>query len=390
MVGNSLVLNNNLLPPWTESDRLAALRNYRVLDTSPEPEFDALVQLAARSCLAPIALISLIDERRQWFKAEVGLGLRETPLDRSICLSAMLQPGLTIVPNLAEDPRFAINPLVRDDPHLRFYAGAVLKTPENLPLGALCVLDYVPRGLTEDQAFTLTTLAQQVISQMELRRAIAERDDALEASRRIEQRQALLVRELHHRVKNTLATVQALVGASSRSAESFEEFYHSFSNRITSLAKTHNLLTDDYWQTAPLQELALNELRPFAESGKPRFMLMGPPVELSADLAVPIGMALHELTTNAVKYGALSVPGGEVCIKWDVADVNGERRLRLEWVEKGGPPVRRAQQEGFGSTLLRRVLPMQIGADVCIDFATEGLKFELQASLVERRLVPSY
>jgi GAF domain-containing protein len=94
------VLNNKMQPAWTESDRLAALRGYRVLDTPPEPVFDDLVQLAARACQAPVALISLIDERRQWFKAEVGLGVRETPLDRSICLSAMVQPGLTIVPDL--------------------------------------------------------------------------------------------------------------------------------------------------------------------------------------------------------------------------------------------------------------------------------------------------
>ena len=171
------MLNEQLLLTWTESDRLAALRSYRVLDTPPEPAFDDLVQLAAQCCQAPIALISLIDERRQWFKAEVGLGVRETPLDRSICLSAMLQPGLTIVPDLIEDPRFASNPLVTGEPHLRFYAGAVLRTPDGVPLGALCVLDHVPRDLTEEQASTLTLLARQVMSQFELRRAIAERDE---------------------------------------------------------------------------------------------------------------------------------------------------------------------------------------------------------------------
>jgi GAF domain-containing protein len=181
------VLNNKLLPVWKENDRLAALRSYRVLDTSPEPAFDDLVRLAARACQTPMALISLIDERRQWFKAEVGLGVRETPLDRSICLSAMLLPGLTIVPDLTEAPRFARNPLVTGEPHLRFYAGAVLRTPDGVPLGALCVLDCVPRDLTEEQASTLTALARQVMSQLELRRALAERDEKLEASHRIEE-----------------------------------------------------------------------------------------------------------------------------------------------------------------------------------------------------------
>jgi two-component sensor histidine kinase len=377
-------------PALTESERLAALRSYRVLDTPPEPEFDDLVQLAARACQTPVALISLIDERRQWFKAQVGLGVRETPLDRSICLSAMLLPGLTIVPDLTEDPRFVGNPLVAGEPHLRFYAGAVLRTPDGVPLGALCVLDHMPRDLTQEQASTLTMLARQVMSQLELRRAIAERDDVLEANRTFEQRQSLLVRELHHRVKNTLATVQALVGATRRSTGSFDAFYRSFSNRITSLAKTHTLLTEDYWQTAPLREIALGELKPFAESRQPRFMLIGPPVELSADLAVPVGMALHELTTNAICHGALSVPDGHVEVRWSVDEVEGVRKLHLEWRERGGPPVGEPQHQGFGTTLLQRVLPMQCKAEVEVQYDPEGLRFRMQAPLIEERLVPTY
>jgi two-component sensor histidine kinase len=384
------VVNNKMQPALTESERLAALRSYRVLDTPPEPEFDDLVQLAARACQTPVALISLIDERRQWFKSQVGLGVRETPLDRSICLSAMLLPGLTIVPDLTEDPRFVGNPLVTGEPHLRFYAGAVLRTPDGVPLGALCVLDHMPRDITQEQASTLTMLARQVMSQLELRRAIAERDDVLEANRTFEQRQSLLVRELHHRVKNTLATVQALVGATRRSTGSFDAFYRSFSNRITSLAKTHNLLTEDYWQTAPLREIALNELKPFAESRQPRFMLIGPPVELSADLAVPVGMALHELTTNAIWHGALSVPGGHVEVRWSVDEVEGVRKLHLEWRERGGPPVGEPQHQGFGTTLLQRVLPMQCKAEVEVQYDPEGLRFRMDAPLVEQRLVPTY
>jgi two-component sensor histidine kinase len=390
VLGNSLVSSDNWLPTPNERDRLSALRSYRVLDTPPEPEFDALVQLAARVCRAPVAWISLIDDRRQWFKAEVGLGIRETPLDRSICLNAMLRPGLTVVPDLTQDSQFAANPLVTGEPHLRFYAGTVLRTPEGLPLGALCVLDHVPRELTEDQAFTLTTLAQQVMSQLNLRRSIAERDDVLEASRKVEERQTLLVRELHHRVKNTLAMVQALVGATGRSSGSFDEFYRSFSDRITSLARTHGLLTEDYWQTAPLREIALNELKPFAESRQPRFMLLGPPVELSADLAVPVGMALHELTTNAVRYGALSVPEGYVELRWGVGEVERVRKLHLEWTEHGGPPVNQPRHRGFGSTLLQRVLPMQCNAEVEVSYDKAGLRFRLDAPLVEQRLVPAY
>lgn len=384
------MLNDKLAPHWNEGDRLAALRSYRILDTPPEPEFDGLVHLAARNCRAPVAMISLIDERRQWFKAEVGLGVRETPLDCSICLTAMLEPGTMIVPNLSEDPRFAHNALVAGEPRLRFYAGAGLRTPDGYPLGALCVLDYAPRDLTEDQTATLRLLAQQVMSQLNLRRAIAERDERLEVASRIEKRQSLLVRELHHRVKNTLATVQALVGATGRSAGSFEEFYRSFANRITSLAKTHNLLTEGYWQTAPLREIVLNELRPFTESRVPRFMLIGPPLELAAELAVPVGMALHELTSNAVRHGALSVPAGYIHVRWNVVETNTGRTLHLEWREFGGPPVSQPQHQGFGSTLLQRVLPMQCNADVEILYDVQGVQFQMDAPLVEQRLVPGY
>lgn len=161
-----------------------ALKSYHVLDTPPEPEFDDLAQVAARVCQTPIAAINLIADQRPWFKAEIGLGGREMPLDVSICAKVILQPGLCIIPDLAKDPRFDCNPLVTGKHGLRFYAGALLETSEGLPIGTLCILDYVPRNLMDDQVFVLQTLARQVMSQLELRRAVADRDQALAGSRR--------------------------------------------------------------------------------------------------------------------------------------------------------------------------------------------------------------
>jgi GAF domain-containing protein len=211
-VEGRVVVENNEKPNWEESDRLAALRRYDVLDTPPEPAFDSLVRLAAHVCGTPLAAINLLDDRRQWFKAEVGWGLRETALKVAICAKAILQPGLFIVPDATKDPRFASNPLVTGRPHVRFYAGALLETPAGLPLGTLCVLDHQPRELNQHQQAALTTLAAQVMSQLELRRIITERDQALAARRKAEERQSLLIRELHHRVRNALATVEALLG----------------------------------------------------------------------------------------------------------------------------------------------------------------------------------
>jgi PAS domain S-box-containing protein len=205
-----------------------------------------------------------------------------------------------------------------------------------------------------------------------------------------QERQGLLIRELHHRVKNTLATVQALVGSTARSTTTVDEFYHAFSDRIVSLAKTHSLLTEDYWQMASLREILENELGPYDEDGGDRIRLSGPPLELSADLAVPTGMAIHELTTNAVKHGALSVPDGRVEVAWEVNALESGRKLHLEWVERDGPPVAEPTRRGFGSTLLQRVLTAQVQATIDIDYQPTGLRFTMDAPLVEHRHVPQY
>jgi two-component sensor histidine kinase len=223
-----------------------------------------------------------------------------------------------------------------------------------------------------------------------LRRVIAERDAMLEGSRRAEQRQALLVRELHHRIRNTLALVQSLLGSTARSSKSIEAFYAAFSARIASLAKTQTMLTEDYWQTASLRAMLEQELQPFIEEGPGRVVLQGPAIDLSADLAVPVGMALHELTSNAVRHGSLSVPEGRVEVAWSLGQVDGKRMLHLEWTERDGPPVQTPQQRGFGSTLLDRVLAMQANAKVQITFDTAGLTFRMDAPLIKHRLVPKY
>ena len=209
---------------WSEAERIAALKSYDILDTPPEPDFDDLLQLVAQICEAPRAAISLIDADRQWFKSEIGLAMRETPLDVSICSDIVLKPGLTVVQDATKDPRFVSHPLVTGPPHIRFYAGVLLETSEGVALGTLCVLDDDVRELTEPQAFALRTLAHQVMALLELRRAVAQRDQALAARERAEEGKKLLTRELHHRVKNTLATVQAVAGSTARSAAGIEQF----------------------------------------------------------------------------------------------------------------------------------------------------------------------
>lgn len=156
--------------PKNEVHRLKVLWQYDVLDTVPEEVFDDLTDLAAHICEAPIALISLVDEDRQWFKSRVGLTVGETSRDISFCAHAILKSDLLIVPDATKDPRFKNNPLVTGKDRIRFYAGAPLVTPDGYALGTLCVLDKKPRQLRAEQQQALRVLAHHVVSQLELRR----------------------------------------------------------------------------------------------------------------------------------------------------------------------------------------------------------------------------
>lgn len=176
------------LPP-DETQRLAALRGYEVLDTPAEAAFDDLTELAAYICEAPIALISLVDEDRQWFKSRLGLTAEQTPREVSFCAHAILQSDMLIVPDAAGDPRFAANPLVTAEPKIRFYAGAPLLTPEGHALGTLCVIDRVPRQMREDHQRALRVLARHVMAQLELRKR--QREARVLRAQRVEMIEAL-------------------------------------------------------------------------------------------------------------------------------------------------------------------------------------------------------
>jgi two-component system, cell cycle sensor histidine kinase and response regulator CckA len=164
-----------------EARRLKVLWQYEILDTVPEAVFDDLTELAARICEAPVALISLIDEDRQWFKSKVGVTLTETSRDISFCAHAIKQTDLFIIPDATQDLRFANNPLVISDPKIRFYAGAPLITPDGHALGTLCVIDKVPRELRLEQQQALRVLARHVMTQLELRRHAKELNEAHQA-----------------------------------------------------------------------------------------------------------------------------------------------------------------------------------------------------------------
>lgn len=154
-----------------ESRRLACLRKYAILDTPPEEEFDDLASVAALVCGTPIALVSLIDESRQWFKAKIGVDIVETPRSVAMCDYAICSPReVMVVPDASVDPRFSSNPFVTGEAHVRFYAGAPLVTPDGYPLGTLCAIDRRPGSMTNPQVQALAVLARQVIARLETKR----------------------------------------------------------------------------------------------------------------------------------------------------------------------------------------------------------------------------
>ncbi len=191
------------------------------------------------------------------------------------------------------------------------------------------------------------------------------------------ERQALLIGELHHRVKNTLATVQSVMTFTLRTSDSMEAFQQGMTGRLASLARSHTLLTDNEWDGADLEQIIRAELEPY-DDGK-RLTLDGTIFHLPVSVAVPFAMAVHELTTNAVKYGALSVPNGRLSVGWTTEPTESGTRLHLEWTESDGPPVTPPTRRGFGSTLLERVLAGQLGGTVDANYPPEGACVRIKA-----------
>jgi len=194
--------------PANEKRRLEVLRGYEILDTEPERAFDDLTLIASYICQTPIALISLIDADRQWFKSKVGVSVTETSRDVAFCASAILQSDLFIVPDAAtQDERFANNPLVISEPGIRFYAGAAL-IADGQALGTLCVIDRVPRTLAPEQLEALRALSRQAQAQLDLRRNLKKLGESLAARDRAENEKERTLREL----KAALANVRTLEG----------------------------------------------------------------------------------------------------------------------------------------------------------------------------------
>jgi two-component sensor histidine kinase len=367
-----------------EGYRLDALRRYGILDTPRESDFDEVVKVASAICGTPISVINLIDEGRQWFKAEVGLGVRETPLDSSICAHAILQPGLFIVPDTTLDRRFADNPLVTGDPHLRFYAGALLETPEGFPLGTVCVLDYKPRELDDTQKAFLRLMASQVMKLLDLRRiAVVEHAARIKAEELVKENQTLM-REGDHRLMNSLQLVQSLLALQSRSTSS-EEVRTQLDlagNRVIAIATVHKQLH----LTGSMEEVDIAEfLRRLCESLKYTAPAQIAAIKVTADsarfrsdVASGMGLLVAELVTNSFKYAYAVGESGNIAV--DFKQDSGGWCLQVSDEGRGLPEgFDIDQSKGFGLQVVKAFV-RRLDAKMTVSSRDGRTEFEIRGS----------
>jgi two-component sensor histidine kinase len=350
-----------------QADRLQALYSYGVLDTPREEEFDDIVDLVSRIVEAPVAVINLIDADRQWFKAEVGLGVRSTPLETSLCSHIILDNDFVEIPDTLADPRMCDNPLCTGDGGFRFYAGALLKTAEGLPIGTLCVLDHKPRTLTDLQRDTIRTLAQRVMRELELRRAL--------------KRQDVLRREVDHRVKNSLASVAAIISlqASRSELETTRDALNAVLTRLGALESLHEELHQDgagvTVDVSRLVERAVARLRQLVPPGI-EILVDIDPFDVESEVANAIALTVNEFVTNSAKHGLSDGNGGTIRIEGRSRSDGFTITCRDNGRGDSEAIARIHASDGLGTRVIR-ALAASIGARINWSPANPGIALEM-------------
>ena len=351
--------------PHTETARIGELRSYAILDTEPEADFDDLVSLLSRLLNVPVALVSLVDTDRQWFKARYGFGSDQTPLEQSICSHAILGTDLFEIEDTQRDPRTADNPLCCGAlAEMRFYAGMPLVSPAGYVLGSLCVLDTRPRRLTDLERETLRVMGKQVMRQLDLRRTIAN--------------EAVLRDEIDHRVKNSLQTVSSLVRIYRSRASNQEavEVLDAVQRRIAAVADLHEALYKSDRNDGVLLDGYLARVVDLLHSQAPDGVQVEArvhPIMADPEAAQALAMIISEFAANSFKHAFSDGKTGRVMIHLD-EDQGG---LRLVCEDTGGATTASVEaSSGIGHKLMEAAAA-QLGGVLEIAPGPEGYRLTL-------------
>ena len=282
--------------PPTEAERLAAVRRYDILDSPPDGAFDRITALAARRMKVPIAIISIVDEDRIWFKSHHGLPVEQIDREPGLCASAILGDTPYLIEDARNDPRSLANPLVAGEFGLRFYAAVPLRTSDGHNLGTLCVIDKDPRPIEQEQIEDLKDLASIVMDQLEL--GLAARQAVGEAN--------LMAKEIDHRVMNSLQFVSSLLAMQSRSPDVGDAAAHlqMAANRVSAVAQVHRHFYADTAQEVSCVAYLQRLCDDLATILGREIVVDGDEAMVPATSIQPIGLIINELVTNAAKHGA--------------------------------------------------------------------------------------
>lgn len=293
--------------PSKEDQRMAAVRRYDILDSPPDGAFDRITALAARRLKVPIAIISIVDEDRIWFKSHHGLPIRQIDREPGLCASAIMADTPYLIEDARKDPRSLANPLVAGDFGLQFYAAVPLTTNDGHSLGTLCVIDKEPRSIDDDQIEDLKDLASIVMDQLELR---------LSSLNAIE-RANLLAREIDHRVMNSLQFVSSLLKMNSRSADAGDGAIHLqlAANRVASVAQVHRHFYADTGNESSCIEFLRRLCSDLGSILEREIAVEGDEGMVPASSIQAIGLITNELVTNAAKYGS-----GKIDVAFRITD----------------------------------------------------------------------
>jgi len=470
-----------------ERRRLRTLREYRIMDSGPEAAFDRVTKLVADLFDAPIALVSFVDDCRQWFKSAHGLDLAEIPRDVGFCRHVIADDRPLVVPDATRDPRFRDNPLVTGDACIRFYAGVPLRAYNGAVLGALSIMDRKTRPpLGARELERLEDFAAIIMAEAELRRTAVERDEAryileraldfssiaiwqlhvnddamhwrgavaelwgadyeaalasldgvferihpddrplvraaldeaidngtpyasefrvvhpergvrwlagradwdvrrdeailtginvdITEQKSRQENANLLMRELHHRMRNLFATVGAIISLTRHSARDVDDYVERISSRLDALNRAQNVLLGANFMTGSMHAL-MREV----EAAFPRVRWSGPDLLLPENALVAMALLFNELATNAAKHGALSAEEGEVEVHWSHdPDESDDRQFRLTWKESGAPGhVSAPERTSFGTLLIERSVRNNLGGTIERRWEPTGLVVEI-------------